>query len=65
MIKRSNHTVSVAAPQRSRPPLRVHPNSSSRADGLWLGAPRGSTVTDQMSLIGRIGRFMPRAGIYP
>ncbi len=46
-------------------PAKIGPNSSSRADGLWLGAPRPAILTAPMSAVGRFGRCMPRTGDYP
>jgi len=69
MAKPSNRRFSIASPQHlramSRAPARISPNSSSRADGLWLGAPDRAITTDAMSAVGRFGRFMPRAAKYP
>ena len=48
-----------------RAPTRAHPNSSSRADGIWLGAPGHASLTDPASAVGRFARFMPRTGDYP
>ncbi len=61
---RGKHPMQAGNPV-GRAPTRAHPNSSSRADGIWLGAPGHASLTDPASAVGRFARFMPRTGDYP
>ena len=65
MTKHSNRRLSIASLQHLRAPAKVGPNSSSRADGLWRGAPQRPLLPDSVNAIGRNGRFISQFAKYP